>query len=223
MKWVIIGLIVAVLSVFLYYSIKFRNPYKLIFIFGKKGSGKSTLLVKYMVQYHKKGYKIYTNMRECTLNFVNQINFDDVGEYVAEPRSCVVLDEVGTLMDARKFKTFRDSLRDYFIYQRQYKNIVILASQVWDIDKKARDRTDLMYLCGKIGPLSYARRIKRGFTITEPLGDSESRVADKLAFDPFGTKLTWIPKWQYAYKSFAPPARPFFVPLGVEDKKLNIE
>ena len=28
---------------------KYVNPYKLIFIFGKKGSGKSTLLTKYVV------------------------------------------------------------------------------------------------------------------------------------------------------------------------------
>lgn len=217
MKWIVLSVLIAALVVFLYYTIKYRNPYKLIFIFGKKGSGKSTLLVKYMTRYHKKGYHIFTDMKECTLPYVNQITFDEVGDKVGIPRSCVVLDEVGISMDSRKFKTFKDSLRDYLVYQRQYKNVVILASQVWDIDKKARDRTDLMYLCGKIGPLSYARKIRRSFTITEPTGESESRVADKLAFDPFGTIFTWIPRYQYAYKSFNPPEKPFFVPADTED------
>lgn len=221
MKWIVLSLIIVLASVFLYYAYKMKNPYKLIFLFGKKGSGKSTLLVKYMCQYHKKGYDIYTDMKECTLPFVNHINFDDVGEYVAKPRSCVCLDEVGISMDSRKFKTFKDSLRDYLIYQRQYKNVVILASQVWDIDKKARDRTDIMYLCGKIGPLSYARKIKRGFTITEPLGDAESRVADKLMFDPMGIKLTWIPRYMKAYQSFSPPPRPFFVSASLPDLPIN--
>ena len=33
--------------VFHFFTRKYLNPYKLIFIFGKKGSGKSTLLAKY--------------------------------------------------------------------------------------------------------------------------------------------------------------------------------
>ena len=218
MKYIVLTILLVIISVFVYYSYKFRNPYKLIFLFGKKGSGKSTLLVKYMIQYHKKGYTIYTDMKECTLPYVNHIEFDDVGKYVGEPRSCICLDEVGITMDNRKFKTFRDELRDYLVYQRQYKNVVILASQVWDIDKKAKDRTDLMFLCGKIGPLSYARKIKRGFTITEATSEGESRVADQLAFDPFGTKLTWIPRYQYAYASFSPPEKPYFaVTADTED------
>ena len=38
---------------------KYLNPYKLIFIFGKKGSGKSTLLSKYAFQYLSKGWNVY--------------------------------------------------------------------------------------------------------------------------------------------------------------------
>lgn len=33
---------------------KYVNPYKLIFVFGKKGSGKSTLLTKLAYKYRKK-------------------------------------------------------------------------------------------------------------------------------------------------------------------------
>ncbi|WP_420913655.1 hypothetical protein, partial [Intestinimonas butyriciproducens] len=39
---------------------KYVNPYKLIFIFGKKGSGKSTLLTKYALDYLKRGWNVYS-------------------------------------------------------------------------------------------------------------------------------------------------------------------
>ena len=39
------------LIVFHLFTKKYLNPYKLIFIFGKKGSGKSTLLTKYALDY----------------------------------------------------------------------------------------------------------------------------------------------------------------------------
>lgn len=200
-----------VMGVIGYFTVRWNNPYKLIFLFGKKGSGKTTLLIRYMTEYHKKGYSVYTNMKTCSLPYVQVINVDDLGYYVAKPKSMIALDEVGTIYDARKFKTFKDETRDYFKYQRQYKNVVVMTSQSWDVDKKIRDLTDTFYLCGKIGPISYARQIVRQITLTEPMGDSESRIADQLKFKPLSVKVCWIPKWSKLYESFAPPERPFFV------------
>lgn len=190
---------------------KWNNPYKLIFLFGKKGSGKSTLLVRYMTEYHKKGYSVYTTMDECTLPYVVHITIDNLGYYVAKPKSLVCLDEVGIDFDARKFKTFKDEWRDYFKYQRHYRNVVIMASQTWDVDLKIRSLTDKFYLCGKIGPFSYAREIERRIVLTEPTGDSESRIADQLRFKPMSAKITYIPKYAKHFASFSPPERPFFV------------
>lgn len=200
-----------VMGVIGYFSVKWNNPFKLIFLFGKKGSGKTTLLIRYMTEYRKKGYSVYTNMKTCKLPYVQVIDVDKLGEYVAKPKSLIALDEVGTIYDARKFKTFKDEVRDYYKYQRQYKNVVIMTSQSWDVDKKIRDLTDKFYLCGKIGPISYARQIVRQITLTEPMGDSESRIADQLKFKPLSYKLSWIPKWSKVYESFSPPDRPFFV------------
>lgn len=193
-----------------WYIGKWNSPFKLYLLFGKKGSGKSTLLVKWMMQYHKKGYCIYTNMKSVTLPYVIHIEEKDVGDYVGVPNSVLLLDECGTWLDNRKYKTFKDSMRDYFIYQRQYKNIVILASQNFNVDKKVRELVDKMYLCGKFGPVSYARPIRRNITLTEPMGDSESRIADQLVFAP-GVVLTWIPRYAKLFESFSPPEKPFFV------------
>lgn len=77
------------------YSAKFNNPYKLIFIFGKKGSGKSTLMVKYMVKYLKRGWSVYTDMVGVNIKGVRFFNTDDLAKFVPDEHSAVFLDEVG--------------------------------------------------------------------------------------------------------------------------------
>ena len=48
------------IGIFLYnfFTRNYVNPYKLIFVFGKKGSGKSTLLTKLAYKYRKRGCSV---------------------------------------------------------------------------------------------------------------------------------------------------------------------
>lgn len=190
---------------------KWNNPFLCVMVFGKKGSGKTTLLVRRMTEYHKKGYSVYTTIPDVVLPFVVHISHEDIGKYVGKPKSLLCLDEAGTYFDARKFKTFRDEVSDYFRFQRHYKNVVYLASQSFDVDKRIRSLVDKFYLCGKVGPISYAREIQRKIVLTEPMGDTESRIADQLKFVPLSVVVTWIPKYARYFKSFSPPYKPFFV------------
>lgn len=48
------------MGLFLFLTRKYVNPYKLIYIFGKKGSGKSTLLQKLTYRYLRKGWTVYS-------------------------------------------------------------------------------------------------------------------------------------------------------------------
>ena len=105
---IIIGLVI--------YSSKFNNPYKLIFIFGKKGSGKSTLMVKYMVKYLKKGWTVYTDMVGVNISGVRFFDTNKLAEFKPVEHSVVFLDEVGLSMDNRNFKSFPAGMRDFFIY-----------------------------------------------------------------------------------------------------------
>lgn len=224
LSYILIGSLISLFIVFVLYSKRLRNEFKLIFLFGKKGSGKSTLLVRYMTEYHKKGYSVYTNMQSVSLPYVVHIDPNQLGEFVAKPKSLICLDECGILYDNRKFKVFKDDTRDYFVYQRQYKNVVIYTSQSWNVDKKIKDLTDQLYLCGRIGAISFARPIDRHITLTAPMGDSESRIADQLRFRPFSAKLTWIPRYSKYFDSFAPPERPFFIDppdIPVEKKTIR--
>lgn len=197
-----------------YFAFKFRNPYKLIMVFGKKGSGKTTFLTKTAVKAMKKGKTVYS-----TVQVPGAVLFDvqNVGKYAFEPNSVVFIDEVGMIWDNRDYKNFRPDVRDFFKLQRQYRNPVYLFSQTFDVDVKLRNLTDAMYLCRcHMGFLSVARKIKRDIVIVNPEGDSEARIADSLEFEPlifslFGVKsiiFTFIPNWSKYFKSFNPKPLP---------------
>lgn len=201
-----------VLAVCFVLSRKYRNPYKLVMIFGKKGSGKTTLLVKLAFKYMRAGRKVYSTFY---IPGTYLFNVDDIGRYQFEPESVIIVDEVGMIWDNRQYKNFRTDVRDWFKLQRQYRNIVILASQTFDIDIKLRNLTDQMFLCRcYMGFLTIARRIKRDIVIVKATGDNESRIADNLEFEPFWLSLfgfntmiiTYIPRWGKVFKSFNPPA-----------------
>lgn len=199
----------ALLIGFSLYSRRWANPYKLIFIFGKKGAGKSCLMVREMLRHMKRGWNIYTDMSDIAISGVRIINGSELAAFVPEANSCIFLDEVGVSFDNRSFKSFPPGLRDFFKFQRKYKCKVYMNSQAFDVDKKIRDVTDSMILQTSIANcISVSRPIKRKITLTEPSADSESRIADKLEFCKlWNWKFYWMPKYHKYFDSFAAPAR----------------
>lgn len=189
---------------------KYKNPYKLYMVFGKKGSGKSAYLVRQAIKYQKKGYIVYTNMSDCCLEGVRIINPDKLGDFVPVRDSCLLLDEVGMLYDNRNFKNFKTSVRDFFKLQRHYKVTCYLASQTFDIDKKLRDLTDEMFLISNIATaFSLVRPIRKTVTLTEATAEGESRIAENLKFRIFTSwRLYWIPSMIKYFESFKAPELP---------------
>lgn len=189
---------------------KWRNPWKLFLVFGKKGSGKSTYLVKLAYKYLKKGFYVYTNMDDMMLPGVRWFNIDLLGEFVPEAHSLLLVDEVGMIWDNRNFKNFKPSVRDFFKLQRHYKVLVYLASQTFDVDKKLRDLTDGMILnINVLNVLTIGKTITRKITLTESTSEAESRIAENLKFRPFWNwKFTFIPKWAKYFNSFEVPELP---------------
>lgn len=206
-----------------YHLVRYRNPYKLFMVFGKKGSGKSTLMCKLAIKYAKKGYTVY-----CNSYIPGTWYFDakDVGFYHFPENSVLLIDEVGMIWDNRDFKSFKKEVRDYFKLQRHYKHVVFLFSQSFDVDKKLRDLTDNMYLISNfMNCFSFARRITKTITISH--GDKnatgESKLIDDYHFDPLflffiGTvKMTYIPRYVKYFNSFDAPQLPLkeftYIPL----------
>lgn len=199
---------------FAYLMYVYRNPYKLIMVFGKKGSGKTTFLTKTAVQALRKGRQVYSTVAVpgCHLFDVNA-----VGKFSFPPGSVVLIDEVGMIWDNRDFRNFRPHVRDYFKLQRHYRNTVYLFSQTFDVDIKLRNLTDAMYMCRcYFGFLSVARKIRRFLTIVHPEGESESRIADDIQLVPlwqslFGAasvRFTYIPRWARYFDSHEVPGLP---------------
>lgn len=188
---------------------KYKNPYKLILLFGKKGSFKSTFMVKQMLKYKRKGWHIYSDIPDLLVCGARIINADDLEKFTPEAHSAIFLDEVGLTYDNRKFKTFKDGVNQWYKFQRKYHCVVYMNSQSFDIDLKLRSLVDEMYLCNGIGGVcGVLRPIKRTITLTEPTGDAESRIADKLEFRWIGRwKFIWGPRWFKYFDSFSAPHR----------------
>lgn len=189
---------------------KYKNPYKLFMVFGKKGSGKSSYLIRKAIEYQKKGYVVYTNMSDCCLDGVRIIDPDKLGDFVPVADSCLLLDEVGMLYDNRNYRNFRPAVRDFFKLQRHYKVVCFLASQSFDVDKKLRDLTDEMYLITNIATaFSLVRPIRKTVTLTEATAEGESRIAENLKFRFITSwRLYWIPKTIKYFESFVAPELP---------------
>lgn len=124
--------------VFLYFykvSLNYKNPYKLIMIFGKKGSGKNTLLTKWSIKYNRMGYHVYS---DSEIFNTYKLNTDWIGKYDFPKNSVLLIQEAGMTWDNRNFKSFPEEVRDFFKLQRHKGVIVVLASQSFDVDKKLR-------------------------------------------------------------------------------------
>lgn len=214
---------ILVTAFFGYHLVRYRNPYKLFMVFGKKGSGKSTLMCKLAIKYGKKGYHVY-----CNSYIPGTYYFDaaDVGFYHFPENSVLLIDEVGMIWDSRDFKSFKKEVRDYFKLQRHYRHIVFLFSQSFDVDKKLRDLTDNMYMITNfMNCFSVARRITKVITISHGDKNStgESKLIDDYRFDPLifffigSVKFTYIPRYVKYFDSYDAPMLPVkefeYVPL----------
>lgn len=204
-------ILTAFLIPFIFYTRKFRNPYKLIMVFGKKGSGKSTLITKLCIQFLRKGRVVYSTV---PVPGARLFDVRYIGHYNFPPESVVFIDEVGMIWDNREYKAFKPEVRDWFKLQRHNRVTVYLFSQTFDVDIKLRNLTDYMYLVqNHFGIISIAKKIKRGIVIVNPDGQSEARIADSLEFEPFFLSLfglkswicTYIPHWTKYFDSFALP------------------
>lgn len=198
------------LFIFVYLSVKYRNPYRLTFIFGKKGAGKSCFMVRKMLQYRRRGWNVYTDMVDVKIPGVRFIDVSSLGTFRPLPHSAVFLDEVGISMDNRSFKSFPPGLRDFFKYSRKMELVIFMNSQAFDVDKKVRDTTDSMVLMQSIGSfLCIARPIIRSVTLTQPSAESESRIADTLRFAPiWDWRFYYMPAYFDYFDSKAMPDRP---------------
>lgn len=185
-------------------SLKYRCPYKLVMLFGKKGSGKNTLLTKLSIKYNAMGYHVFSDSRIFN---TYELSTDWIGKYDFPENSVLMIEEAGITWSNRDFKTFPKEVAKFFKLQRHHKVIVYLASQSFDVDKKLRDLCDEMYLCTNwMGIFSVAKKINKRIAIhnASENNDGESFLTETYSFDfPWNWKYTYIPRWIPFFNSFA--------------------
>lgn len=184
---------------------KYVNPYKLYMVVGKKGSGKTTMLVRLAYEYIRKGWTVYSTEN---IPGTFKLEYSDIGKFNIPSGSLLLVDEVGMVWDARKYKDFPDHLRDWFKYQRHEGVKVYLFSQTFDVDKKIRDLTDNMYLVtNKLRVFAYAKQIKKVPDLIKPSAEAPARLDDVLQFESLfwfwcGSRmLTFIPRYAKLFDS----------------------
>lgn len=142
--------------------------------FGVPGVGKTTLLVKFAINGLKSVRKgryddVYTNFycKGC-----KKIDFKNLDKYKIY-NSLIILDEITLDADNRKFKSFPDGVRDFFILHRHLGNDIIYATQSYEmVDLKIRQVTqELWYMSRTVVPIfsefTTAKRIYREININE--------------------------------------------------------
>lgn len=204
---------------------KYRNPYKLIFIFGKKGAFKSTYMVSEMVKHVKKGWNVYTNMFDVNIPGVRLMESSELIAHVPDPHSVCFIDEAGLIWDNRNFKSFNQGYTEFFKLQRKYKCKVYVNSQSFDIDKKLRDLTDKMILMTPFaGCIGIIRPIKRSITLVAASSQGESRIADDLKFRSiFSWRMIWGPSYFKYFNSYKAPQRDSVVYSSVEGDLMEFD
>lgn len=203
-------LVLFVIAIFCFVTRNYVNPYKLIFVFGKKGSGKSTLLTKLAIKYTRKKWSVWT-----TENIPGTHNIDDpklIYRMDFPERSCILIDEVSLIWDNRDFKSMDKRVVEWFRYQRHHKCRVYFFSQTFDIDKKLRDLADDMFLVNKyFRVFVIAKHIIRKPVVVHPGPDSPARIDDDMVVDGpllwfFGGRITaFIPYWSRFFDSHKLP------------------
>lgn len=148
--------------------------------FGVPGCGKTTLLTKFAINEVKKIYKGKSRYKDVYTNFYcvgcKRIDYNDLKKYKLYD-SLIILDEITLDADNRKFKSFTDDIRDFFILHRHLGNDVIYATQSYEmVDLKIRQLTqELWYMSKTVVPFltsfTTAKRIYRNININEHTSD----------------------------------------------------
>lgn len=129
-----------------------KDPYRLVFHFGKMGVGKTGLICRWATEdlYNPDFKRVYTSIG---VPGTYKFNPEDIGKnYTFPPFSSVYIDEFGLLYNSRDFKTFPKEARRWFKYLRQSQCKVTIFSQAPDIDKAIRDLAHGYGLLRRIGP-----------------------------------------------------------------------
>ncbi len=149
------------------------------------------------------------------------ITYEELGQWRPYPNSLLILEEAGIGLSSRDFKSLTKYSKRLAAKHRHYGSDVLIASQSVDIDKAWRQRSQIMYICSKLGPMTLCRRITYSVDVdemTHDLVDAYSKVGGlwyflelifgslpghRLSKFPFmKSRVIWRPSWYKYFDSF---------------------
>ena len=182
--------------------------------FGVPGCGKTTLLTKFAVREIKRIKRGRSPYKHVYTNFFCKgaeiINYQDLGDYKITD-SLILLDELAMDADNRKFKSFSDEIRDFFILHRHLGCDIIYATQSYEmVDLKIRQLTaQLWYMSKTVVPIlrnfTTAKKVYRTIAINEHTSELTLgyRFCNLLeAFFASNFKTVFRPRYYKYFDSF---------------------
>ena len=182
--------------------------------FGVPGCGKTTLLTKFAVRELKRMKRGKSAYKHVYTNFyckgAEVIDYRDLANYKITD-SLILLDELAMDADNRKFKTFSDNMRDFFILHRHLGCDIIYATQSYEmVDLKIRQLTaQLWYMQKTVVPLlsafTTAKKVYRTISINEHTSELTLgyRFCNLLeAFFASNYKCVFRPRYYKYFDSF---------------------
>lgn len=148
--------------------------------FGVPGCGKTTLLTKFAVKEIKRIKRGRSPYKHVYTNFYCKgaeiIDYKDLENFKILD-SLILLDELAMDADNRKFKSFSDNMRDFFILHRHLGCDIIYATQSYEmVDLKIRQLTAQLWYMSKtvvpiLGNFTTAKKVYRTIAINEHTSD----------------------------------------------------
>lgn len=183
-----------------FWSKIYNNPYLCVLFIGKKGSGKTTLSAKISQIFIKNKWTVFS---DTPIYGCYQLDKSWLGVYDFPEHSLLLVDEGGIAFDNRKYATFSDELRNFFVLQRHKKVYVIILSQSFNVDKKIRDLTDAIYVVVNYFNLfTVAKKVHKGIGLSQD-ADGCGNIAETYSWEmPFTWKFAFIPRWIHFFDSF---------------------
>lgn len=120
---------------------------KIIGYTGKRGSGKTLTMTKDLYNYHKQGFKVYSNYN---LNFAEQITTEELHKITREDfkfSDCVIaIDEIQIIFDSSRYMAKENKNFSNFVQQIRKRNIILLYSTqfIKRTDVRIRENTDII-------------------------------------------------------------------------------
>lgn len=183
--------------------------------FGVPGCGKTTLLTKFAVKELKRMKRGRSPYKHVYTNFYCKgaeiIDYKDLGDFKLSD-SLILLDELAMDADNRKFKTFSDKIRDFFILHRHLGCDIIYATQSYEmVDLKIRQLTaQLWYMQKTVVPglsmFTTAKKVYRTIAINEHTSELSLgyRFCNLLeAFFASNYKCVFRPRYYKYFDSFS--------------------